>query len=518
MPASVEISMNEVMAANDSRARVLIVDDESLVLGSYGRLLRGIDADILLAQGPEEGLRSFENHIIDVVIADYRMPGMNGDEFLEIIREQWPETIRILNTAYADAQIVESVVRRGGIFRFLTKPCDSDKLRAAVNDALFECHQRRASAQASKRLQLDLHSFRQLFHSALDPMMIADLEGHLVEVNEAFIRSMSTTREEAILKRPTIMSSWSESSRWMDIQQSLNKNGHWSDEVHHPTEDRHAVLSISVIKDDHGRPYALAAIEKDMTARHHLEQQSRAAQYEVILALARLAEYRDPETGAHLERFRRYSLVLTQHLAKDPKYASKIDEKYIEAIYASSPLHDIGKVGIPDAVLLKPAKLTPEEWRIMQLHTNIGAEVLSGAGHSLSQKNWLTMARIIALQHHEQYNGSGYPNGLMGENIDLSARIAALADAYDAITSKRVYKPALSHEEARRRILESSGTHFDPEVVQAFLDAEQDFLEIKNYYSDFHPEGREHQAEFEKQSDACRRIEQFLGFSSNRIG
>jgi putative two-component system response regulator len=282
------------------------------------------------------------------------------------------------------------------------------------------------------------------------------------------------------------MSSWGE-ALWPEVRRALDRDGHWSDEVHREAEDRYAALSISVVSDDDGKPYALAAIEKDVTARRQRDQEARAAQYEVILALAKLAEYRDPETGAHLERLCRYSTALARQLARASCYAAVIDEAFIEAIYASSPLHDIGKVGIPDAVLLKADKLTAAEWQVMKLHTSIGAEVLSAAGHSLSQKSWLAMARTIALQHHEKVDGTGYPRGLRGEEIDISARIVALADAYDAITSKRVYKAAIPHDEARRRILDSSGTHFDPVVVQAFVDAEPAILEVKARLVDIEP-------------------------------
>ena len=171
-------------------------------------------------------------------------------------------------------------------------------------------------------------------------------------------------------------------------------------------------------------------------------------------------------------------------MSRDEKFRGVIDVAYVEAIYNSSPLHDIGKVGIRDSVLLKPGKLTAEEWELMKNHTLIGAEVLSAAGESLSQKNWLSLALTIALQHHEKFDGSGYPYGLVGTELDLSARIVALADAYDAITSKRVYKSALGHDTARRRILEACGSHFDPDVVAAFVAIEDQFLTVRNRYSD----------------------------------
>lgn len=469
----------------ESRPRVLLVDDEHLILSSYGRTLRGLDVEVVVAEGAAEGLELMAQAPVDVVIADYRMPGMNGDEFLERVRERYPDTVRMLNTAYADVEVVEEVVRRGGIFRFLTKPCDADKLRSAVTDALEQHRSLCETKRRSHQLQLNLQSFRMVFHSALDPMIVSDLDGNLVEVNNAFIQATGYgSRQETLAQRPTIMSYWAQEEQWPKIRSTVRQQGYWSDEVHHKSEDRYSLLSISMVKDDDGRPFALVAVEKDITARRRLERESRAAQYEVILSLAKLAEYRDPETFAHLERMRRYSRILADRLSRNPKFAALIDQAYVEAVFASSPLHDVGKVGIPDSVLLKPGKLTAEEWKVMQLHTRIGAQILSVAGSSLSEKTWLAMAHTIAMQHHEKVDGSGYPVGLEGEQIDLSARIVALADAYDAITSKRVYKNAFPHDEARKRILESSGSHFDPDVVEAFLDCEEQFTEVREQFID----------------------------------
>ena len=181
-----------------------------------------------------------------------------------------------------------------------------------------------------------------------------------------------------------------------------------------------------------------------------------------VFALAKLAELRDPETGYHLERTREYSVILAKELG--------CAEDFIANIYKVGPLHDIGKVGIPDRVLLKPAALTDEEYAEMKKHPVIGANVILSiiADHHLS-RGYLLMAKDIIMHHHEKYDGTGYPCGLKGEEIPLSARIFAVVDAYDAIISKRPYKPALPHEEALRRIKKDSGTHFDPMVVEAFF-------------------------------------------------
>lgn len=199
----------------------------------------------------------------------------------------------------------------------------------------------------------------------------------------------------------------------------------------------------------------------------------------IVFSLAKLAEARDPETGAHLERMREYSRLIAYSLAATGKYAGLVDADFIRAIYLTSPLHDIGKVGIPDDILLKPGKLTAEEFEVMKQHAIIGGNTLDAAYMACPKAEYLRLARDIACTHHEKFDGTGYPKGLKGEEIPLCGRIVALADVYDALTTKRIYKEAFSHEAARQIILESSGKHFDPDIVQAFLQQERRFVEIK---------------------------------------
>jgi putative two-component system response regulator len=198
-----------------------------------------------------------------------------------------------------------------------------------------------------------------------------------------------------------------------------------------------------------------------------------------VFALAQLAESRDPETGQHLERIRGYCRILAEELRCHGPYTHLIDEQWIEDIYRSSPLHDIGKVGIPDAILLKPGRLTDREFAILKKHTLIGAGALARAASQGGSGGFLRMAVEIARSHHERWDGSGYPEGLKGQAIPLAARIVALADVYDALTSVRVYKSAYEPEVARLMIEGESGKHFDPAIVEAFRNRFQDFLEMQ---------------------------------------
>ncbi len=208
-------------------------------------------------------------------------------------------------------------------------------------------------------------------------------------------------------------------------------------------------------------------------------EERQQAQLLTMTKLAELAEKRDGETGAHLQRISHYSKRLAEKLAeKNSPYHSQIDQRFIKAIFQSSPLHDIGKVSIPDEILLKPGKLTDEEYQEIQKHPLVGAQILEGA-------DFLKIAKDIALGHHEHFDGNGYPHQLKGEEIPLAARIVALADVYDALTSNRKYRQTpFSHDQAREYILQKKGTQFDPVVVDAFLQCEEDFKKMCQNYAE----------------------------------
>jgi response regulator RpfG family c-di-GMP phosphodiesterase len=196
----------------------------------------------------------------------------------------------------------------------------------------------------------------------------------------------------------------------------------------------------------------------------------------LIFGLAKLADYRDTDTGAHLERIGLYARVLAHTMRP---IHDEIDARWIDRLVLASSLHDIGKVGIPDSILLKPGLLTPEERETMEKHTLIGADTLLAIRAKLGPDEFIDMGVEVALQHHEKWDGSGYPFGLKGTDISLPARIVALADFYDAITSKRVYKDAMSHEQACNLIRSQRGIHFDPDVVDAFFQNASEFNAIR---------------------------------------
>ena len=203
-----------------------------------------------------------------------------------------------------------------------------------------------------------------------------------------------------------------------------------------------------------------------------------------IESLSSLVETRDPETGGHIKRTQNYVKTLAEGLKKHPRFREELDDENIDLLGKSAPLHDIGKVGVSDRILLKPGKLTPPEFEEMKKHTVYGRDALQSAEGKLGRISFLRFAWEIAYTHHERWDGSGYPRGLGGEAIPVSGRLMALADAYDAMTSKRIYKPPVSHDSAVGIILEERGKHFDPDVVDAFLELEHKFREISRKHAD----------------------------------
>jgi putative two-component system response regulator len=204
-----------------------------------------------------------------------------------------------------------------------------------------------------------------------------------------------------------------------------------------------------------------------------------------ILALASLAETRDNETGNHLRRTQHYVRLLAERLQRHPHFSLTLTRTNIELIVKSAPLHDIGKVGIPDHILLKPGRLTTEEFEVMKTHTTLGRDAIEKAEQEMGRSApFLAFAKEIACSHQEKWDGSGYPQGLSGERIPIPAQLMAVADVYDALISARAYKAPMTHEKASRIIAEGRGTHFDPDVVDAFLAAQSEFENIAARFCD----------------------------------
>ena len=315
------------------------------------------------------------------------------------------------------------------------------------------------------RLQFFNDSFHSIFNRPYHELFQADLREFL-------------TKESAVLLRNTLEEVIRSGSPATTVECEFSgKSGGYR---------RIIELSASVITDSCQQATGFRGIIRDVTEKRMLERKVieslkdvKEARTGAILGLAKLAEHRDSDTGQHLERIRDFVKILAEEIAKQDKYQGYVSPEYIEDLYHSSILHDIGKVGIPDSILLKPGRLTTEEFEIMKQHVILGGETLAAVDAHMKGNSFLTIGKEIAYHHHEKWDGSGYPSGLAGDEIPLSARLVALADVYDALTSKRCYKEAFSHEKAKEIIVEERGRAFDPVLVDAFLAHEQEFKRIR---------------------------------------
>jgi putative two-component system response regulator len=219
-----------------------------------------------------------------------------------------------------------------------------------------------------------------------------------------------------------------------------------------------------------------------------VERQTRevqALQDVTVMAMASLAETRDSDTGNHILRTQHYVKRLAEQLGTHPRFGHFLSPENIALLFKTAPLHDIGKVGIPDRILLKPGRFTPEEFEVMKTHTTLGRDAIDRAQKALAVPlPFFEIAREIAYSHQEKWDGSGYPEGLSGDRIPISARLMAVADVYDALISRRVYKEPMPHEKAVAIIREGAGSHFDPDIVEAFLSLQDEFLAIARTYAD----------------------------------
>ena len=251
-------------------------------------------------------------------------------------------------------------------------------------------------------------------------------------------------------------------------------------------------MSPPIVKARVKNHIALDCARKELKAQNRLleqrvEERTREIQQTqdvAIYCLASLAETRDNETGNHIRRTQHYVKLLARYLQDHPRFRHRINEEFINLLFKSAPLHDIGKVGVPDRILLHPGKLVGKDWEVMKKHAQYGRDAILTAEEELGSTSFLRLAREVAYCHHECWDGSGYPEGLKGDEIPLSGQLMAVSDVYDALISRRVYKEPMTHEEAVAIIIEGRGSRFDPDIVEAFISLQGEFNNIANQFTD----------------------------------
>jgi PAS domain S-box-containing protein len=359
------------------------------------------------------------------------------------------------------------------------------------------------------RLMIAERNYSFLFDSLLSSIIIVDPIGNIVNCNYTAGELYGYDREE--LRGRSFDEVFPVGEERLGLPEIFakideNQGRYIESEVPRPRKDgtvAYTYASYSWIRNTSEDVVAYSITEKDLTERVHLEHklknsldqlkdssdQLKETQSAAILGFARLTEYRDKNTGKHLKRIREYTKVLATSLRGRKDYREYISARYMEDLCLSSILHDVGKVAIEDSILLKPGKLTTKEFARIKEHARLGGDALSDVDQEVKRESFLTLGKEIAYYHHERWDGTGYPGGLAGNKIPLSARIVALADVYDALTSDRPYKSAMSHEEALGFIVEGRGTQFDPDIVDAFLQNQEAFRSIRSFNEfEEHPE------------------------------
>lgn len=353
-----------------------------------------------------------------------------------------------------------------------------------------------------KQVEQQLKVIDQAIKYSPDSIVITDEKNRIVYVNPKFEEMTGYTFLEVMGKNPRILKSgYHDDAYYRKIYEIVNRGEVWHGEFYNRRKNGTFYweqASISAVFDEDHKITNYTAIKIDISERKKMEEalakrrkeledevaakmmEIEDSQQAAIIALAQLTEARDHDTGRHVERVQYLCKALTSKLREHPKYSNIIDNKYVSDMFFASALHDIGKIDIPDQVLLKPGKLTKDEFEVIKSHVKLGEKILADMVKFYPKSNLILLGRQIAKYHHEKWDGSGYLGELKGEEIPLSARIMALVDVYDALRSKRPYKDPMTHQEAYAIIIEGSGKHFDPEIVEAFVQINEQFDAIFN--------------------------------------
>jgi putative two-component system response regulator len=496
-----------------SRPTVLVVDDDPANLQILNELLAS-QYEVRLANNGERGLQAAaQQPKPDAILLDVMMPGMDGYQMCALLKadEDTRDIPVLFLTSKAEMENAELAFELGGA-DYLTKPILPPVVRARVRThvALHSSEMRARNRAASAPLRTPV------------VLVVDDTPANLQLLNdllgEQYDLRIANSGERALnlaLREPfpdlVLLDIMMPGMDGYEVCRRLKADRRTKDipviflTAKAEIEDEQAGFdagAVDYITKPISPPIVQARVRthlalkaaadflKDQNAYLEREVEKRTREVQVIqdvtiMAMASLAETRDNETGNHIRRTQHYVRALALALRTHPRFSAALDDTTIELLYKSAPLHDIGKVGIPDAILLKPGKLTPEEFEIMKTHTTLGRDAIVAAeGLIDAPSTFLRFAREIAHYHQEKWDGSGYPEGLAGESIPVSARLMALADVYDALISRRVYKPPFPREKAVAIIREGRDRHFDPDMVDAFLDIEQEFHAIAERYAD----------------------------------
>ncbi|WP_373034854.1 HD domain-containing phosphohydrolase [Sulfurimonas sp.] len=458
-----------------NKHNILIVDDNTKNIQLAANVLKSTDLyNIFFSTSGEQAIEQLQLRKYSLILLDINMPGLSGYETASIIKKD--TTFKEIPIIFLSANVNQENIRKGfeyGGEDYITKPFDELELlhRVKTHVDLHEAKEKlREEVNETKTL---LEQYK-LAVDASASVSKADLDGNITYVNDRFCELSKYSKEELLGKNHRIFRSPEVSDEfYKNMWETIQSKKTWNGLIKNIAKDGsyyYFEATIFPILNYNNDIVEYISIRTDITKEMELQNDIIATQEEVLHTLGELGEWRSKETGDHVNRVSLISELLAS--------AYGCSEENVKLLKMASPMHDIGKVIIPDSILLKPAKLTDKEMQIMKNHTTFGWEIFNKSKHQLLQA-----AALISHEHHEKWNGSGYPNSLRGEDIHIFGRITAIADVFDALSNDRVYKKAWSIEETLDFIKSQRGLAFEPKLVDLLFENIDEILKIKNKYN-----------------------------------
>jgi len=471
------------------KKRILLVQKEQETRVELQKVI-GSRYDLFAVSEAEEAIEACRTvGPFAVAMVEHGAQGGSAFDLLRRVNDSWPETIGLLITPEIDVSTWERAAKEPQVFRCVTLPCTPGALLSALEAAFAKHVEVDVAESVSEQLQFSrdsMEGFTTLLEerverqvSAIDRLQRFTKDLSAARSAAEIAHLAASTASEILSGRGVLVQLWRADASGEDVEAGAGREmssqifrtpistgecevGEIAIDLVGPNEARLSPVDGALVASIAGS--AAVAVRHELS-RRHLDR----SQHATILALAKLAERRDTGTGQHLERVAAYCRIVAQGLRAMGKHGDVLTDAYIDDLVCASPLHDVGKVGVPDSILLKPGQLTPEEWVVMKTHAEVGGTTIESVIRGFGAPSFLVMGRDIAWSHHEKWDGTGYPRGLRESAIPLCARIVAIADVYDALTTLRPYKRIWPHTEAVDWIASRAGSHFDPDVVTAFL-------------------------------------------------
>ena len=480
----------------ESHKRVLIVDDEYYLGQMLAQALLQEKIEAMAVTDIDSAISWLERKKFDLIVSDVYLPGKTGMDLFNYVTAHNIEVPFIFMTGNPNLEMAIDFLTRGG-YDYILKPFMIPEFIHKVKSVIKTHSLRKKEKKLVKDLRQllasrlsELRIFQDVIESTDDGVLVTDVEGTIVKVNAGFekitgLSSVQLLQQHLDVLRQTVLPGLD----FKTILQELEANKTWNGELvggRNHQDTWYVSITFSPVQNEESQIFAYAGIFKDVTEQREVEQalisslqKMNLAQEAIIFGLANLAEQRDNITGFHLERIRAYCKALAEALYERHIYPHMVNAEFINMLYRTAPLHDIGKVGIPDYILLKKGRLSPAEFEIIKSHTTIGYNTLNSIRKQYGDMQFLKMGIEITYCHHERWDGNGYPRGLKGKQIPLSAQILAIADVYDALTTSRSYKSAFGHREAIEIMKKERGKHFSPKIFDVFLKIADRFDQIR---------------------------------------